>query len=204
MSAQGARLAVQAVQTCVRARGCQALEAGNARVLATDVYRHWLRQRPGCGNPSQAACTLLAAACDAQGQVQTWQIGDGKVVAYLSGQVQVLTPERTGFGNQTQALGVDKKWSAWQTSRLHLSQPGDLVLLMTDGVADDLPEASLPGFARALHREVQRRSRRQARQWLRHELTHWATPGHSDDKTLVVIYKDEGHGKSREDRSERR
>jgi serine/threonine protein phosphatase PrpC len=131
--------------------------------------------------------------------VQTWQIGDGMVVACLGGQVQVLTPGRTGFGNQTQALGVDKQWSAWQTAQLHLRRPGDLVLLMTDGVADDLPEAALPGFVRALHRELQHRNRRQARQWLRHELTYWATPGHSDDKTLVVIYKDEQHGKSRED-----
>lgn len=185
LSAQGSRMAVQAAQACLRE---QAL--GDARHLATEVYRRWLRQRPGHHQPSQAATTLLMAACDAQGRVNTWQIGDGLIVARCVGEIRVFTPERRGFGNQTQALGVDKQWSAWHTAQFCLSQPGDLVALMTDGVADDLPPATLPGFLQTLYDELRGRSRRRGKHWLTHELLNWATPGHCDDKTLAVIYKD--------------
>lgn len=185
LSARGSRMAVQAAQACLREQG-----PADARCLATQVYRRWLRQRPGQHQPAQAATTLLMAACDAQGWVNTWQIGDGLIVARCAGEVRVFTPERSGFGSQTPALGVDKQWSAWHTAQFCLSQPGDLVALMTDGVADDLPLANLPGFLQTLHRQLQTRSRRQGRRWLTHELLNWATPGHSDDKTLAVIYKD--------------
>ena len=63
-------------------------------------------------------------------------------------------------------------------------------MLMTDGVADDLPAPTLDGFAAVVHRELAQRSRRQARRWLTHELRHWATPQHADDKTVAVVFKD--------------
>ncbi len=189
LSARGSRLAVQTAQACLREQAMPASVNPDARSLATVLYRRWLSQRPGHDLPTQAATTLLLAACDSSGKVQTWQIGDGLILAYTDGQVRVLTPERSGFGNETRALGVDRGWTAWNTAQFSLSQPGDLVALMTDGVADDLPATALPGFLRTLHRELQRRSRRQGRRWLTHEMLNWATPGHSDDKTLAVIYK---------------
>ena len=71
-----------------------------------------------------------------------------------------------------------------------MREPGDLVLLMTDGVSDDLAAPSLDGFTQVIHRQIQQRSRRQARRWLTHELTHWATPLHSDDKTVAVVFRE--------------
>ena len=67
---------------------------------------------------------------------------------------------------------------------------GNRVLLMTDGVSDDLAAPSLDGFTQVIHRQIQQRSRRQARRWLTHELTHWATPLHSDDKTVAVVFRE--------------
>ena len=99
----------------------------------------------------------------------------------------MITPERTGFGNQTRALGVQRAWSDWHTASFRLEKPDDLVMLMTDGVADDLRAPTLDGFAAVVHRELAQRSRRQARRWLTHELTHWATPQHADDKTVAVV-----------------
>ena len=190
LSAHGSRLAVQTAQACLREQAAPSFPKSDARALATDLYRRWLSQRPGHELSAQAATTLLLAACNASGKVQTWQIGDGLIVAYIGGQLRVHTPERSGFGNETCALGVDRGWSAWNTAQFSLNQPGDLLALMTDGVADDLSAPSLPGFLRTLHRELQYRSRRQGRRWLTHELLNWATPWHSDDKTLAVIYKE--------------
>lgn len=184
LSDRGAQCAVRVtMQVLWREAGHQQ----DMRELATRIYRAWLRA-VGPERADDAATTLLIAACTAQGHVRTWQLGDGMVLIRSHGQVRVLTPPRSGFGNETRAMGIDRAWSAWTTHDFELSQPGDLVLLMTDGVADDLDERSLPAFPQALHRHISGLSRRRARKWLTHELTHWGTPGHSDDKSLALIF----------------
>jgi serine/threonine protein phosphatase PrpC len=187
----GARLAVQAAQQVARQLP---LRAGAwrdvpAREVATRIYRRWLSNVPWA-EKSSAATTLLLLACDAQGYARIWQIGDGLVLCRIRGEVQVITSERTGFGNQTRALGVQRAWSDWKTASFRLEKKNDLVMLITDGVADDLPASTLDGFAAVVHRELAQRSRRQGRRWLTHELTHWATPQHADDKTVAVVFKD--------------
>jgi serine/threonine protein phosphatase PrpC len=190
-SRTGARLAVQAAQQVTRQLPLQAgaWRDVSAREVATGIYRRWLAAVPWA-DKSSAATTLLLLACDAQGFARIWQIGDGLVLCRLRGEVQVFTPERTGFGNQTRALGVQRAWSDWHTASFRLRNPDDLVMLMTDGVADDLSAPALDGFTAVVHRELAQLSRRQARRWLTHELTHWATPQHADDKTVAVVFKD--------------
>lgn len=185
-SRAGSALAVQRGQAEVRRRPSTAFDP---RETATRLYRSWLTALP-MSDPTQAATTLLLASCDAHGAVHTWQIGDGLVVARVAGRVKVLTPARAGFSNQTHALGMDRKWSVWSTHTLQLTAPGDMVVLMTDGVADDLRLDALGGFLTTVHGELAWRSRRRGRRWIAHELNHWSTPGHVDDKTLAVIFRD--------------
>jgi serine/threonine protein phosphatase PrpC len=170
-SATGSRLAVRAAQQIARQWSPASWQELPARQCATDLYRRWL-------------------ACDAEGRARVWQLGDGMVLCRLGGRVQVITPDRPGFGNQTRALGTHRAWSDWHTASFTLREPGDLVLLMTDGVSDDLAAPSLDGFTQVVHRQIQQRSRRQGRRWLTHELTHWATPLHSDDKTVAVVFRE--------------
>lgn len=184
-SGLGARCAVRAAQLVLRDAAGHRQEM---RDIATRIYRTWLRDI-GPDRANAAATTLLIAACTAQGQVRTWQLGDGMVLLRAQGQTRVLTPARAGFGNETRAMGIDKAWSAWSTHEFVLTTPGDQVILMTDGVADDLNERSLHAFPQALHRHLSRLSRKRARRWLTKELTHWGTPGHSDDKSLALIFK---------------
>lgn len=187
-SAQGAQVAVRSVQEVARAwEHSSAWRTIPARDVATDIYRRWLKTVPW-RDKSMGATTLLVAICDRDGYTRMWQLGDGLVVSMVNGRVQVLTPERSGFGNETRALGVDTSWSAWHTSDLVLGRSGDALLLMTDGIADDIPQDLVAGFASTVGRELKKRSRRGARQWLRREFTDWATPGHSDDKTLAAIF----------------
>lgn len=181
----GARYAVRAAHQVLRREPNHQQEM---RELTTRIYRAWLRA-VGPERADAAATTLLIAACTAQGEVRTWQLGDGMVLVRSQGRVRVLTPPRSGFGNETRAMGIDKGWSAWSTHEFVLSQPGDQVILMTDGVAEDLDDRSLHAFPQALHRHLSGLSRRKARRWLTHELTHWGTPGHSDDKSLALIFK---------------
>lgn len=184
-SGEGARQAVRiALQVLRRERG----HGQDKRELATRIYRAWLRA-VGPEWAGDAATTLLIAACTERGHVRTWQLGDGMVLARFGGEVRVLTPPRAGFSNETRALGIDKAWSAWSTNEFMLAEPGDQVILMSDGVADDLDERSLSVFPSALHRHLTGLSRRRTRRWLTHELTHWGTPGHSDDKSLALIFR---------------
>lgn len=187
-SARGARAAVEAAQTVTRKwKGSGEWRALPARQVATDIYREWLRTLPW-SDKSIAATTLLLAVCDAHGYTRVWQMGDGLMVSLVSGRAEILTPGRTGFGNETRALGTETAWSAWHTRDLVLHGRGDAILLMTDGISDDVPAELVEGFATAVRRELRKRSRRSARKWLQRELTHWATPGHTDDKTLAVIF----------------
>jgi hypothetical protein len=116
------------------------------------------------------------------------QLGDGLLLYRTQGRFGVLTPERNGFGNQTNALGISRSWSDWRCERLRLIQPGDGVLMMTDGVADDLQPERLEEFFRMVTKECARRTRRTGRKWLQGQLQAWPTPGHSDDKTIALIF----------------
>lgn len=189
-SARGARAAVKAAQAVAR----KWQRSGEwrdlpARQVATDIYRRWLQALPW-KDKSIAATTLLIAVCDAHGYARVWQMGDGLVVSLVNGRAAVLTPARSGFGNETRALGTDTSWSAWTAQDIVLSCRGDAILLMTDGISDDVPGEMVEGFATAVRRELRKRSRRAGRKWLYRELTQWATPGHTDDKTLAAIYLD--------------
>lgn len=185
LSGVGSRLAVQSAQAVFRETDAWKMPD---RDVVRAIYKRWLA-RVGSPDPAAYATTLLVAACDAHGAVRYLQIGDGLVVTRSHGVAQDITPERSGFSNETQALGVDRSWSAWATGLVQIRHPGDFVLLMTDGVSDDIDAHRVGEFAEAVHREVVARTRRGARAWLTHEMTHWATPGHTDDKTMSMIFR---------------
>ncbi|WP_213956740.1 MULTISPECIES: PP2C family serine/threonine-protein phosphatase [unclassified Variovorax] len=189
-SAQGAQVAVRSAQAVVREwESTSAWRTLPARDVATEIYRRWLQKVPW-SDKSVAATTLLLAICDVDGYTRVWQIGDGLIASLVNGQIKILTPERGGFGNETRALGVDTAWSAWHSADLVLGNADDTLLLMTDGISDDIPQDLIEGFVCAVRGEFKKRSRRGARKWLQRELTNWATPGHSDDKTLAAIFVD--------------
>ncbi|GHT94634.1 hypothetical protein AGMMS49545_16250 [Betaproteobacteria bacterium] len=60
---------------------------------------------------------------------------------------------------------------------------------MSDGVADDLEPDQLAEFFDALYKDLSKRNRRRGRRWIQSEFADWATPMHSDDKTLVTIFR---------------
>ena len=138
----------------------------------------------------EAATTLIMARVDANGHGIAAQIGDGLALIREGGRFRRLTPARVGFGNMTDALTALHRPEQWGWTGFSLAEPGDGIALMTDGVADDLDPDGLPAFMEALGGDVRRRRRRRGRRWLQAELTDWATPMHSDDKSLVAIFRD--------------
>lgn len=132
--------------------------------------------------------TCLWAWVDASGRGVAGQAGDGLLLVRAHGAFKVLTGQREGFGNQTTTLAqADSKDRC--SAEIELSRPGDGVLLMTDGISDDLIPEQLEPFFDAIYQRQLRCSKRRMRQWLTKELHGWSTPRHGDDKTIAGIFR---------------
>ena len=152
------------------------------------IHQQWLEAITPT-YPRDAATTLLFSRVTAEGDVDATQLGDGLLLLRCAGGFCRVTPERTAYGNQTWALESTHEQDKWIVTQGRLTEPGDGVVLMTDGVADDLEPAQLTDFFDALYQDLSARNRRRGRRWLQSELNDWATPLHSDDKTLVAIFR---------------
>lgn len=179
----GSRLACLAARRILRSGA----PWDDPKALVGQIYRNWLHALPVA--PSCAPCTLLLAACRPDGDTLVAQLGDGLLAYRAAGRFGVLGPERTGFSNQTKALGISRSWADWHVARLRLSEPGDGVVLMTDGISDDLVQTRREAFLAMLRSSCEWRSRRQSRAWLRRHLEDWPTPQHGDDKTIAMIFR---------------
>lgn len=132
--------------------------------------------------------TCLWARVDASGRGVAGQVGDGLLLVRSRGVFKVLIDQRQGFGNQTITLAQADTRNAC-SSAFELSLPGDGVLLMTDGISDDLIPEQLEPFFDAIYQRQLRSSKRRMRQWLARELHGWSTPRHGDDKTIAGIFR---------------
>ena len=182
LSHVGSRLAVRTAYRSLR----NGLFEQSPRDAIQGFYRDWLNALPGKA-PQLMATTLLAASCNRDGRCVIVQLGDGLALYRSRGGFGVLDDGRAGFANETAALGVTKAFSAWRFADVELVEPGDGVVLMTDGLADDLQPERLEGFARKLSRETSKRARRRGKRWLEQQLAAWPTAMHADDKTIGMI-----------------
>ena len=97
------------------------------------------------------------------------------------------------FGNETLGLGTPHHMDDWQV--LDLRTAGHLrVLLLSDGIADDVPKENLAELAKWVA-EFEARPPHARGKALRRALERWPVPGHTDDKTLVYL-RVEGMGNS--------
>ncbi|ONN67921.1 PP2C family serine/threonine-protein phosphatase [Herbaspirillum sp. VT-16-41] len=143
---------------------------------------------------SDCAATCLFAVRLNDGLMRIGMLGDGlAAVLKTDGSMLLLSEDKSaGFSNMTAALSADEARNRqhWQHATLPEDQC-DAVLLCTDGVADDLIDAE--GFTRGAIAAYRKLSTRQANRAIRDMLRHWATPKHSDDKTLACLLREEIH-----------
>ncbi|MDO4683246.1 MAG: PP2C family serine/threonine-protein phosphatase [Lautropia sp.] len=159
--------------------------------LMSQVQSQWMKAVAPC-RPSDAATTLLVARVSASGDLLTAQVGDGLILVRSGGSFHRFTPQRQGYLNETDSLDALDARKRWELGKARLDSTGDGVILMTDGISDDLDEDLLEGFFDLIYRKLMNRSRRRGKQWLRSELRDWPTPLHGDDKTLAAIFRISG------------
>lgn len=176
----GSRKAVQLSQHVLRRQSAIAHDA-----VTGEVRQAWLSCFGEHYRLHETTC--LWARVDACGRTVAGQIGDGLLLARSGGVFKVLTDQRQGFGNQTLTLAQADALNT-RSFEFDLSQPGDGVLLMTDGISDDLIPEQLEPFFEAIYWRQLRCSKRRMRRWLTGELLDWSTPRHGDDKSIAGIF----------------
>lgn len=136
-----------------------------------------------------ATTCLLAAVCD--DRLIIAQLGDGlAMIAMPAGEPVVVKDSRNGdFGNQTTGLGITNSLRDWRWHDTSV-EPGTLVLLATDGVADDVRSERRAEFAKYLRTECQ--CLPPAARWrkLAGHLRNWPVPKHGDDKTIGLLWRE--------------
>lgn len=156
--------------------------------ISQSIQGSWLKELGDNVRPYETTC--LWACVKPNGDGQAAQVGDGLLLVKADGILQIVTPPRDGFGNQTQTLAQAKPGD-WVTKEFQLSRPGDGVLLMTDGISDDLIPDQLEGFFDVIYQQLKSRNKRRCKQWLTKELEDWSTPKHGDDKSIAGIFRTE-------------
>jgi len=180
----GSKKAAQQLRHTLRLH--QQESATTSLQISQITQAHWLERLGDDVRPYETTC--IWAHVDAEGHGKAAQIGDGLLLIKTRGVLRVISPEREGFGNQTLTLGQAKA-TDWATIEFQLSQAGDGVLLMTDGISDDLIPDQLESFFDVIHQQLKKSNKRRCKKWLTKELEEWSTPKHGDDKSIAGIFR---------------
>jgi len=180
----GSREAVKAALLSVQTHDFNA----DNRTIIQALYLGWLAKLKSFNvDPSDAVTTCILVWGMADGRFRYAHLGDGMIASPTS----VLTNVKaTGFSNETTGLGLSRNLSDWRFGSGFIREHRNCLLLMTDGISDDLLEPS--AFSQYLTDTLRKKSRRQGKRWLERQLKNWPTPGHSDDKTVIVVSLPQG------------
>jgi len=119
-------------------------------------------------------------------------LGDGLVAACRTdGKVDLLTANKEdSFANITVGLASASPTTDWRLLTVPENEYRAFVLC-TDGIADDLLPDRRAAFAQEVHVHYRRFPRRRLAWDLRRWLEAWPVPGHTDDKTIACLYRNE-------------
>ena len=155
------------------------------REIIHSTYRNWLNLLGGV-EPNDAVATCLFAWGLSTGECRLFQLGDGAIYISSEEQKTLIKRDENSFGNETTGLGLSRKYSDWVCSHCEI-KAGQGLVLVTDGVSDDVAEPEL--FAPAVINSMKAKSARYGKHWMKRELENWPTPHHTDDKTIAVIHR---------------
>lgn len=156
-----------------------------------EVHRIWLSNiKPF--DPDECSATCLFSICPKDGEILLGMLGDGLIAIIKSdGSYTELYDEKDGaFSNQTCALSSKTQTSQWRMISMNQDECC-AILLCTDGIADDLLPEKRQDFVRHIYNQGQSFATATVARELRKMLEQWPVPKHSDDKTLVCLYKNQ-------------
>ena len=157
------------------------------------IHAQWLKKiQPRSPDECSATCLF---AIRMGGDFVLGRLGDGLIVFCTddeAGDFCLDDLEEDSFSNTTECMERDFYYDKWQIIN-RSSNDCMGVVLCTDGIADDLiPQQRIP-FARGLcfnnsERNLNDEERQeQTKEWM----NDWPVDGHSDDKTIACLYKED-------------
>ena len=156
--------------------------------LCESIQTAWLH-RVRFETAEATATTCLFAHVNAAGNATVVQLGDGLILCRSRGKFINVTPERRGFSNQTLALSDDFDPREWVIHNCELVAPGDGIVMMTDGISEDIDHERLEAFFEEIRIQALNKNNKAMRRWLTQQLHDWPTPGHSDDKSIAAFFR---------------
>lgn len=179
LSHHGANAAVRAAVKAVRTWSAFPAAPRDLHLLIEAYWRLLVSPQ----DPAQCAANLALVYVTPKGQVTVAGLGDTTVIIHHADGAKVLSGhEEHHYANETVALGVPHKLSAWYS--LQCEGPV-MALAATDGVIGDLDEAKLPGLPEVLCGHVRAVRPQQRSRLLRQSLSDLRGV---DDKTLALIW----------------
>jgi serine/threonine protein phosphatase PrpC len=142
--------------------------------------------------PTDCAATCRCLVWTSAHECFALAIGDGltMVAADDTTVLEDAGPQAREFSNTTDALGASPR-SRWRTATVPLDRARRITaLLATDGISDDLRPGAEADFARWLVGEMEKASPDARTAVLEGQIKRWPTPGHSDDKTILLAWED--------------
>jgi serine/threonine protein phosphatase PrpC len=179
----GSHTAVESIKTVLMNAD---FESSSKEIIGA-FYQHWLNKLKNYSiKPNDAATTVLVAWGNNDGVFRYFQLGDG----IISMRHKVITPISSDqFSNLTTGLGISKKYSDWNVGKEELSPIDNTLLLMSDGISEDILDHN--AFTDALAIFSKNKSSRRIKKHLKKLFVEWPTPFHVDDKSLaMVIFND--------------
>lgn len=181
------RAVVRLAQHCVGERVIE------PQSLIERFHDFWLDELDGI-DIELCSCTALFAIVLAE-QTFIAQLGDGAccIVTSQSGetsqQIRFFADKDDDlFANQTHSLGKHFRASEWQ----HCLQPTaelDACFLVTDGIADDIVVDHRARFFIELLNRYRPLTDGEVQVDVRRWISQWPVVGHSDDKTIVALFR---------------
>lgn len=168
--------------------GCSGQPDMDRAALADRIKSKWISLLAPLIPRDCAATCLFAFRKD--GVVLMGMLGDGLVASVRGdGSVVSLSDDKSeGFSNMTAALSPDATAEDWRWLAMR-EQDCQSIVLCTDGVADDLSDAT--GFVKGFCEAHQSLSSVSAARRAREALEKWPTPKHSDDKSIACLFREE-------------
>lgn len=161
--------------------------------LIEKFHSYWLEELCDV-DIDQCRCTALFAIVFGE-QVFIAQLGDGDCCIISSNpdesgqQVSFLADKDDDlFSNQTHSLGNKLDIGQWQYCFVPTVEL-EACFLATDGIADDLALAHRTRFYVELLNQYRQFTDDEVRADVRNWISQWPVAGHSDDKTIVALFR---------------
>lgn len=184
MSEFGAQMACKAASQAVSAWRCNS--NATPQSLIRIVHAIW-SARVAPHKESDCAATCLLAYSNEKRTILA-QLGDG-LIAFGSAAtgIEVLPSQVRDFSSETTGLGICSDLKEWRVSSVDRRESTFSILLASDGVSEDLLPDKLPDFIGFCSERYLSETPRRRAGLIAQDLRDWPTPGHADDKTLVLL-----------------